>query len=236
MKTPEPMPSAEQTHLQIEQRIQSLVDNGLDPSTRQKLLSHIDSLHPEYWRYTALAFIEQQLIHEALSEQNPVSNILPLEHSKNSNPTQPSRYSINQWAVAACLTFSLLAGGWWMGNQNKHSSTGTHSVAEKTNGNHSTPAIPPTTTNAASQEQSLAMNVPVFDATRDQSAALKQLEASAQSLRKAERILQQRGYNTSTNTQFLTADLKDGRRLVIPVNHIVFQQPTEPSNTTRPQL
>ncbi len=236
MKTPESIPSTDQDGLQIEHRIQSLVDDHLDSSARRELLGHIDSQHPEYWRYTALAFVEQQFIREALAEQNPAIHVLPLESAKTSNQTPPARYSGAQWAVAACLAFSLLAGGWWMGGGNKNLAAQSHSVAERANGNHSTPESAPTTTSSATLPQALAMNVPIFDATRDEQAALEQLQSSVQSLRKAENILHQRGYNTSTNTQFLTADLKDGRRLVIPVNHIVFQQQAEPSNTTQPQL
>ncbi|NOX99860.1 MAG: hypothetical protein GXP30_09050 [Verrucomicrobia bacterium] len=87
-----------------------------------------------------------------------------------------------------------------------------------------------------SKGRPFAMDVPVYDATKNKNVALTQLNASANSLRKAQEMLHQRGYDTSTNTQFLTADLQDGRQLVVPINHIVFQQNPESTNSQQPEL
>jgi len=221
MKTSKTTQATDDAYLEIEQRIQALIDDELDSIARQELLHSIDIDHPEYWRYITLGYVEQQIINDALADRDKTENILSLSQAEE---TQRKPYTARQWALAACLTLSLLAGGWLMGNHSKTTPAITSPVATTTTADPSLPSTLSIQSALGSGGTPFEVDVPILDAREDETVALNQLNASVSSLRKAQEILRKRGYDTSINTQYLTADLQDGRQLVVPVNHIIFQQ------------
>ena len=92
------MDSNNENHRNLEDRIQSLVDGELDSSDRRELLQRIDANHPEHWRYTALGFVEHQILRESVKADEKV---IPFPNKTT---------AIKQWAAAACLGLLLLAG------------------------------------------------------------------------------------------------------------------------------
>ncbi|NOX99859.1 MAG: hypothetical protein GXP30_09045, partial [Verrucomicrobia bacterium] len=112
MKNQNSEQSTVDSHLEVEGHIQSMLNGELGPQARRKLLLNIDSNHPDYWRYVALGFVEQQILSQTLASDDTVLSHEPLDQL-----TRKSSYSARQWALAACLTISLLAAAWWLGSQ-----------------------------------------------------------------------------------------------------------------------
>ncbi len=222
MKTSKTTQATDDSYLEIEQRIQTMIDDGLDSEARRELLLSIDKDHPEYWRYTALGFVERQIIHDALSDKDKAGNIISLTEADRE--TQRKTYPARQWAIAACLALSLVAGGWLIGDYSKITPANTSTVASNTTADPSVPSTLSIQSALGDGGTPFEVDVSVLDVGEDETLAINQLNASISSLHKAQEILRKRGYDTSINTQFLTANLQDGRQLIVPVNHIIFEQ------------
>jgi hypothetical protein len=221
-----------------------LVDGELDSIRRSELLSRLDTA-PDGWRRCALAFLEAQAWRSDL--RTAIDAAVPANSRgagvvANRKSLVARLWRLNVLALCLCLAFGA---GWLIrrGGGDRHDGrlaaptsllaardATTNQEAEAT-----TRAIPESDKNGPQVPASMRMagilalqvddhgqlrevRVPVLDAPGIDIRSL--LEQAPPTRSSAIQALERRGHKVETHRQLLTVDLKDGRKLLVPVDQV----------------
>jgi len=218
-----------------------LVDGELDSARQQELLSHLDTT-PDGWRRCALAFLEAQAwrsdlrstIDAPISPRSPGAGRAAV---RKSWATRAGRWSL--LALGLCLAF----GAGWLtrpGTSSRRDSDLDAPSAALANGETAsdettkkTPLEPDDegpqrpgsmrmagilTLQVDDHGQVRQVRVPILDASGIDVQSL--LEQAPATRTPAIEALERRGNKVETHRQLLTVDLKDGRKLILPVDQV----------------
>jgi hypothetical protein len=218
-----------------------LADGELDSMRRHDLLSRLDA-SPDGWRRCALAFLEAQAWRSDVRvEFNARVAGKSYSHCRISDRNSP-RAGARRWsmlALALCVTFGA---GWLMhaasnfrpdadGVSQPALVAGRESTPET--GNGTTPLEPDEaasprqtsmrmagilTLQVDDRGQAREVRVPVLDASGIDVQRLLEQAPAARS--PAVQALERRGHKVKMHRQLLTLDLKDGRKLFLPVDQM----------------
>jgi hypothetical protein len=192
-----------QPHLPDDDRlIDRLVDGELPDALRRELLLRLEG-EPDGWRRCALAFLEAQTWREALG---PLAAPAPAVvrpaavsagPARKANPWRP----VARWAGLAASLAAAFALGWTL--HPGPAGTAPHPPVAK--GEASAPAAPPepprpAPADLAAQEAKPAGPAGVF------APVVKRWE--------------QQGYRAETHKRLVSMELKDGRKLDVPVHEV----------------
>lgn len=181
-----------------ELRIQRLVDGAMTDEDRRKFLDSLDQ-QPESWRELALAFVEEQIWRREIGKEQPG---LAASEKPGAEPARPARRP--SWgvlvAVAACILL-LPCLGFYLGQVSQRASLGALSDNQREIADNT-------------EEPRQAVRQPVF--------SQEQIDGYAQPMQAGVRTtandrLASLGYRLDSRTQYLSGQLDDGRRLVVPV-------------------
>ena len=218
-----------------------LVDGELDSARQHELLSRLDTT-PDGWRRCALAFLEAQAWRSDLRStiDAPISPRWPGEGRavvRTSLITRVGRWSL--LALGLCLAF----GAGWLTRPGASSrrnidsdapaaalATGGATSDERTEKtppgpDQEGPQLPGSmrmagilTLQVDDHGRMRQVRVPILDASGIDVQKLLEQAPAARS--QAIEALERRGNKVETHRQLLTVDLKDGRKLILPVDQV----------------
>jgi hypothetical protein len=222
-------------------RLQALVDGEFSAAERRRVLSQIDD-QPEQWRELALALLEEQTFRNEIrlmrSEASTVPrdepNSVPLASLTGSSEAYNGRVKKHWYTgpvLAACLMLSVgIAIGRFvmrgdMGSVPWGSNSGgllvndktTHSDSDRLNG-----------LTQEEYEKSLPVadlrmpnngyEIPVYDVNQVDPALV--YAKRAYEIEKAKEQLRRNGYDVDLQHNYLTGQLQDGRKVVVPIQEV----------------
>jgi hypothetical protein len=226
-------PIDDNTPTRDEEQLDLLVDNELTEAERRKLLSRLDG-QPGGWRQCALAFLEAQQwkrdLRAVARETAPRPPGIP--------PARRSRRDKSAGtllAMAASFLVALALGTQWQKVQQARIPTGTKLVGVTPGNAQSAPAPTrppsplvaikakgrprsPVGPGAWSPASDKAMRLPVVDGERVNPQWLQNLPAAVPD--GVVQAFKQSGHQVRQRRELLPFTLKDGRRLVVPVDEV----------------
>jgi hypothetical protein len=229
-----------------------LVDGQLDEPRRRELLSGLDD-RPGGWRQCALAFLEAQSWREAMGVLTQARSAAPAESdlTQAARPTKtrkrPRRdYLTMALGVAACVLLGVGIQSWRHDMQAKGvMGSGGLELADVSSGLapeiQGTPSVLPVYGTPGPQQNVQLVNLAGMGPDgRRHTAQLPAVahdrldEKSLQNLPSAipeeiTRSFQQAGHEVHSSRQLLPFRLKDGRRLVVPVDQLDVRYVSNPT-------
>jgi len=232
-----------------------LVDGELSESKRTELLASLDR-EPDGWRRCALAFLEAQCwkkelggLRQSVPAGSSASAPVPRPTKRKSSPF---RLPGTLLAMAACFLLALGAGVLWRHSGNSladvFGAAGHNQIASKTPGQSATNPLGTQTAVAQAAAQSQNASAPwqwvklspAGSADSGESVQLPALQRERidqqwlQSLtspipENVVRALQRSGYKVQTQQELMPLPLKDGRRLVVPVDQVELRYVGNPT-------
>ncbi|MGD0517250.1 MAG: hypothetical protein ABSA26_06905 [Thermoguttaceae bacterium] len=230
-------------------RFDRLVDGELSESQRTELLTSLDR-EPDGWRCCALAFLEAQCWKKELGAMR---QSMPAGISAPAPVPRPAKRKSTPFglpgtlvSMAACFLLALGAGILWRHSGNRTADIfgvpGSDQIARKTPGQSATNPLGTQTAVAQAAAQSQNASEPwqwvkLSPAGSDNSGEAVQLPALQrdridqqwlQSLtspipENVVQSLRRNGYEVQTQQRLMPMPLKDGRRLVVPVDQVQLQ-------------
>ncbi len=204
-----------------------LVDGELTETERHQLLASLDQ-EPDGWRRCALAFLESQSWKKELG--NLRQNVLaaPLQVAQTTQrKASPFGPLGTLMAMAASFLLVLGAGVWWQ-QSGRHSPDPFNQLAGKTDQQPATILSAPQTgsppwqmvslTPAGSTDPSQVVQLPALERDRIDEQWLQNLPSAIPP--QVLQALRRNGYQVHTQEAFMPMPLKDGRRLVVPVDQV----------------
>ena len=191
-----------------ETQLQRLVDSELSHEERQIFLSEIERT-PELWREVALAFVERQVLEQELG-----SMFQAVVKDPEKSVTKSPSYKRTLWpaALAALLMLSLgfAAGQFFTQQASRGKPAGVVSAnnAPRESSDASQPSYRLKLSAMSQTGSPQTIEVPIYE------QAQLQRQSPAQ---QANDALSARGYAVDWDTNYLTGQLQDGRRLIVPV-------------------
>jgi hypothetical protein len=215
-----------------------LVDGELDAAGRRELLKALDD-DPGAWKRCALAFLEGQAWRSDLRRAVQMSVPAPAP----SVIARPRWWAVRlgQAGVIAAALIVAFGAGWLVrpedGRRPVDPGTATSNVARHERDENKTPGVPVADVEKSSPEersearqvgtltlevedhgQQRTLQVPVIEGPRiDRRWLLEQPPALRASVVQA---LERRGYTVEAHRQLVTVNLKDGRKLILPVDEV----------------
>jgi len=185
--------------------IDQLVDGELPDALRRELLLRLDS-DPDGWRRCALAFLESQSWREALHPLTaPARPAAPLVEMFDGPDRKPAlRRPLARLAALATGLAAAFAIGWVLHGQPWQDA-------------------PHASTAPGERSAAVAPSVPAQPAPRETAAMEPQPsvpEKSTALLDPVVKQLEQRGYRAEMQKRLVSMELKDGRKLDIPVQEL----------------
>jgi hypothetical protein len=236
-------------------RFDRLVDGELSESQRTELLISLDQ-EPDGWRRCALAFLEAQCWKKELGG---LRQSVPAGSSALAPVPRPTKRKSSPFglpgtllAMAACFLLALGAGVLWRHSGNRPAdvfgASGSNQIASKTPGQSATNPLDSQTAVAQAGAQSQNASAPwqwvkLSPAGSTDSGESVQLPALQrdhidqqwlQSLtspipENVVRALRRSGYKVQTQQELMPLPLKDGRRLVVPVDQVELRYVGNPT-------
>lgn len=117
--------------LPIDLQIQMLADGELGHDERSELLKSMEH-HPQRWQQLALAFVDNQVVQEAIRQPaitEPIHTNLRRD-SASSVKRQRGRFIRGWLAMAVCLSIGLLSGMWIPGDESNTTQPGAMSQSD----------------------------------------------------------------------------------------------------------
>jgi len=202
MKPEDSFPNPPSQDLAIQ--IQRLADDALDDASRTRLLRELDLEEPERWRDLALALLEARLLTGAL-QRNAIA--VP---------------ALVSWPRRALALAAAVALGAFLGFAAFPRST------KDTVAVNSPPVSAPGSPAKSQPRQRLrveglapvSLDMPVLNSGADGLPPSEALHAAIDPARRMQQELAARGVDASLSTSYVSADLEDGRHLLIPVSRV----------------
>jgi hypothetical protein len=219
-------------------RFDRLVDDELSESQRNELLSSLDQ-EPDGWRRCALAFLEAQCWKKELGG---LRQIVPAGSPAAESITQPKkqdswpfRLSGTLLAMAASFLMVMGAGILWQqwdnqsggnqiagnagGQQAKTTSSPQTAIAQASSQpNNAAPWQWVKLSPAGSTDSEQTVQLPAIQRDRIDEQWLKSLPSPMPE--NVVQALRRNGYEVQTQQELMPMPLKDGRRLVVPVDQV----------------
>jgi len=219
-----------------------LVDGELDSARQHELLSRLDAT-PDGWRRCALAFLEAQAWRSDL-RANMVTRPVGTPGDIRRDPAGRSRLvTLGRWGLLA-LGLMLAFGTGWLTRPHDDARPAQPVAATSAGAAQRAVQAPNDTVEKAPRDdnetapqltsslrmagiltlqiddhgQTREMRVPVLDASGVDVQRLLEQEPAVRS--SAIQALERRGHKVETHRQVLTVDLKDGRKLLLPVDQV----------------
>lgn len=223
-----------------------LADGALSETQRRQLLTSLD-LEPDGWRRCALAFLEAQCWKKELGDLRQImpagsSTLVPAaQPTKRHSP--PFRLPGTLLAMAASFLLVLGAGILWRNSANQPGgvigATGANQIAVNPGGQSLTTASAPQNALAQATTQSENASAPWQWVRLSPAGSTDSNEAVQLPAVQRDRIdeqwlrslpspvpdsvlwaLHRGGYEVQTQQELIPMPLKDGRRLIVPVDHV----------------
>jgi anti-sigma factor RsiW len=188
--------------------IDQLVDGELPDTERRDLLLRLENA-PDGWRRCALAFLEAQAWCEALGPLAAARRTGQIRLAGNQHRQLGRWYSLPRLSRLSALAagFALVfASGWALHRGSSEKVAPAPSIRTE---------APPSTPSSQSGE-SAAIELPGRESAALQSAGPALLDEAAQ-------LWEQRGYQTERESRVISMELKDGRRLDMPIEEVRVQ-------------
>jgi hypothetical protein len=225
----------------IDQRLlDRLVDGELDAAGRRELLNALDD-QPGGWRRCALAFLEAQAwrgelrgaVRGSFSVTAPAASAVAGPRSRN--------VRLGQAGVIAAALIVAFGAGWLIrpgdGRRSVDPGTDASNIAGHERNRGETPQVPVAGVETREQEErpearqvgtltlevedhgrQRTLQVPVIEGPNiDRRWLLEQPPALQASVVQA---MERRGYSVEAHRQLVTVSLKDGRKLILPVDEV----------------
>lgn len=218
-------------------RLQALVDGECSAAERRRILSQIDN-QPERWRELALALLEEQtfrneirLMRSEASTATPTDTNLSSPSSLIGDLNVFSARDKRRWyagpILAACLMLSLgvaigrvMRGGVgsfeWGSNSGdmlvENQSTNPKSKSLTQDEYEKTLPVADLRTSGSGYE------IPVYDVNHVDPALV--YAKRAYEIEKAKEQLRRKGYDLDLQQNYLTGQLQDGRKVVVPIQEV----------------
>jgi len=232
-----------------------LVDGELSESQRTELLNSLDQ-EPDGWRRCALAFLESQCWKKELGG---LRQSVPADSSAPAPVPRPIKRKSSFFrlpgtlvAMAACFLLALGAGVLWRHSGNSLADvfgpSGHNQIASKTPGQSATNLLDSQTAVAQASRQSQNASAPwqwvklspAGSADSGESVQLPAIQRERidqqwlQSLaspipENVMQALRRSGYKVQTQQELMPLPLKDGRRLVVPVDQVELRYVGNPT-------
>ena len=211
-----------------EQLIQRMVDNELDESQRTEFLKLAES-HPELWRETALAFVEDQIWSGAVTRQRrPVESPIPGAGTEKAAFPRRSvwwmQYGPQLMMTAASVMLVLSLALRFNPVPQLPGPAPDAAVAR------SAPETPPSASlgpggQLVSQPLRLQVNdsfdVPIYE---DEARFREELQRLSQLDPATLKRFQQAGYQVRPDIQYLQGNSQDGRSFIVPVQRLQIRR------------
>jgi hypothetical protein len=222
-----------------DQLIDRLVDGELDASARRSLLSDFDET-PGAWRQCAVAFLEAQAWRSDLRGALARSTDNDKPELLSAFGERPLRRRWRQTMGVAAAMLLAFATGWFARpeRQSDHPATdGPVAEVRHDNSKAAPEARPETATNDSETEDSAAVRLAgvfkfeVDDRGQTRTIEVPVLEGPGVDPRwfliqppairaSAVQALERRGHRVEAHRELLTVNLKDGRKLIVPVDEV----------------
>lgn len=199
--------------MNISERIQRLIDDELDNAGRTQLLRHLDKESPESWRDLALGLLEARMLADALR-----AGPRAVDPSTPVAAPRPQRWLLGlAAALVLCVGFGLLLSP---SPQNPPLAMGT--PAEEG-------VAPPSygTILLRSGDEG-ALEIPVVDLSRNPADLGRTVQAATEPMRRMGANYSERGWKPQLRTSYISADLDDGKQLLLPVSYLSVSRTREP--------
>ncbi len=218
-------------------RLQALVDGECSAAERRRLLNEIDN-QPERWRELALALLEEQTFRNEIrlmrSEASMVKRTETNLNSPNSLVGDQDVFSgrvMKRWyavpVLAACLMLSVgiaigrvMRGG--VGSFQWGINSGDMLVENQTTNTNPTgltqDEYEKTLPVADLRTPSSGYEIPVYDVNHVDPALV--YAKRAYEIEKAKEQLRRKGYDVDLQHNYLTGQLQDGRKVVVPIQEV----------------
>lgn len=218
-------------------RLQALVDGECSAAERRRLLSEIDS-QPERWRELALALLEEQTFRNEIrlmrSEASTVKRTEKNLNSLSSLVNDQDRFSDRvkkRWyaapVLAACLMLSVGVaigrvmrvgvGSFEWGSNSGDMLVENQSTNLKSKG-LTQDEYEKTLPVADLRTPSSGYEIPVYDVNHVDPALV--YAKRAYEIEKAKEQLRRKGYDLDLQHNYLTGQLQDGRKVVVPIQEV----------------
>jgi hypothetical protein len=213
-----------------------LVDGELSESERRQLLASLDR-EPEGWRRCALAFLEAQSWKKEIGALRQTVPAGSLKVASLAGParqkTSPQKVLGTILAMAASFLLVLGAGIWWQrGERNIVVATATAPInqfagkigdqaATKSMSRPEKASIPwklVRLSPAGSTNPNQDIELPAVERDRIDEQWLKSMPSAVP--KNVVQALRRSGYQVQTNEELMPMVLKDGRRLVVPIDQV----------------
>ncbi len=231
-----------QSPQQPEQEVDLLVDGELSESDRRSLLMRLER-EPDGWRRCALAFLEAQCWKTELGEMAAKSRGVAAAESTVSRPAAEVRqqgwrqYMATSLAMAASFLIALVAGMGLRGNWSVLSPHPGASVQEAiltsspetrqaaTAGQWTTVTLDPA--KSGNGQGLRGLSLPALQCNSLNEEMLTGLPSVISP--ELQRAFEQSGHQIDQQREIVPVQMKDGRRLVVPVDHIQIHYVGRPS-------
>ncbi len=188
--------------------IQKLIDGELEESSRRELLEQIDLSSPHRWRDVALGFVEALVFSSVLRTQS---------NGKEEIKDKVSYFPKQAFAIAAALVLGIAGGIFFSYNERSQRDRVAEALPEKRQIEKS--RIYPIQSAQFNVDQDYG-----FSSDSEDIEIRRILSNSFGMMEKVRAAYGQQGYDSSQLTGYISASLKGGRELVIPINYVsIFQ-------------
>ena len=214
---------------EIGRDIERLIDGELNDAEQQQLLRAFDA-QPDTWRAVALGFVEAQWVRSELAGWNPTTVAAPTAQTSTSlsSPAaglgRASQVMTALAALVATFAIGIAARHWWPAKTADPTGGSIVNTDPRSVGPHiGRPVDEPTPlqvqrAGAPRDETALRrVNLPLIPAERVDPRSLYNAPAITPELKAA---LQRMGHVVHEERRFYSVELKDGRRVLVPVNEI----------------
>lgn len=222
-------------------RLQALVDGECSAAERRRVLSQIDD-QPEQWRELALALLEEQTFRNEIrlmrSEASTVPrdepNSLPFASLTGSSEAYNGRIKKHWYAgpvLAACLMLSVgIAIGRFVMRGDMGSAQWGNSSSDMLVDNQSTNSNTNKLKSLTQDEYEKTLpvadlrtpnnsyEIPVYDVNHVDPALV--YAKRAYEIEKVKEQLRRNGYDIDLQHNYLTGQLQDGRKVVVPIQEV----------------
>jgi hypothetical protein len=213
-----------------QQLVELLVDGELDEGRRRELLSRLDGMR-DGWKRCTLAFLEAQTLRAAMRARTQGSRGAPQPAPAPSRTSAAGRAAT--WAGAAALVIVAFCGGWFLRPSEKVAAVATGPSIERESDEPIPPVAPGDRDGPRTSKLHLAgivtlkiddhgtpreVEVPVLAGSDDELRRLLEQPPAVEA--SVVQALERRGHKVAAHRQLVAVDLKDGRKLVFPIDQV----------------
>ena len=213
-----------------QQLVELLADGELDEGRRRELLSRLDGMR-EGWKRCALAFLEAQTLRAALRARTQASRGTPQPALAPSRTSVAAR--VATWTGVAALAIVAFCSGWLLRPSEKVAVVGAGPSIEREADESIPPVAPGDRNGPRTSNLHLAgivtlkvddhgtpreIEVPVLAGSDDELRRLLEQPPAVEA--SVVQALERRGHKVAAHRQLVAVDLKDGRKLVFPIDQV----------------